>query len=76
MTKFEYLNQNIFKIKWEVRKGIIPNSIIRHYSIYSRFDYYRKLNNKVSISVFYTSEDFKVTEKCVYKIKKDMESDI
>lgn len=76
MTKFEYLNQNIFKTNTEVKKGIIPSSIIRHYTIYSRFDYYRKLDNKVSVSVFYTSEDFKIPERCVYRIKKDMESDI
>ncbi len=76
MTKFQYVNTNIDRIKKEVRMGIISTSVLSHYVIYSRYDYYRKLGNYVGVSVLYTSDTCSISERCVFKIIKDMETEI
>ena len=72
MTRFEYINNNLPEIKEETKMGFIPTTILQHYTIYCRYDFYRKQKNNVSTSVFYTSEDFKISERLVYKIIKEM----
>jgi len=76
MTKFQYINTNIDKIKEEVKIGLLPTSIVNYYVIYSRYDYYRKLGNYVGFSVLYTSDNFGVSERTVYNIIKKMEEEI
>jgi len=79
MNRFEYINKNILKpdgIKEQIKLGVLPSSVIRHFEIYSRFDYYKKQGHNVSKSVFYVSEDFKIGEWSVYRIKKTMENEI
>jgi hypothetical protein len=76
MTLFQYITDNFSNIKEDIKKGLISTSILKHYEIYSRFDYYRKLNNPVTLSVAYTREDFQVSTYCVFKIKKEMESEV
>lgn len=79
MTKFEFINNNILTpngIKDQIKAGIISITVLRHFEIYSRFDYYRKAGNNVSTSIFNVSEDFGVIEGTVYKIKKSMESEL
>ena len=79
MNKFQFINNNLLTpkgIKDQVKLGIIPSGIIRHFEIYSRFDYYKKQGYNVTTSAFYVSEDFRITEGCVYKIKKSMETEI
>jgi hypothetical protein len=75
MTKFNYINDNLQRIKYEVTKGIIPVTVLSHYSIYSRYDYYRKLGNYVGISVQNVAEDYKVSCILVYKIIREMEAE-
>lgn len=72
MTRFEYLNANLHVIKEETKMGFIPIDILRHYAIYCRFDYYLKQKNNISTSVFYTSEDFNISERSIYRIIKSM----
>jgi hypothetical protein len=76
MTRFQYINENIDRIRKDVSAGIFPISLLTHYVIYSRFDLYKKQGNNINKSVFFASQDFKVTDDCVYKIKKSMEEDI
>jgi hypothetical protein len=79
MTRFEYINTKILTpdgIKEQIQVGILPMKIIRHFEIYCRFDQYKKQGYKISMAIFYTAEDFKITEDCVYKIKKSMEAEI
>jgi len=76
MTLFCYINQNIDRIKNEVKIGIIPCSIIKHYQIYSRFDYYTRLGNSKTNSVIYVCNDLQIEQRSVYYIIKKMESEI
>ncbi|MCJ7447912.1 MAG: hypothetical protein MUO72_09475 [Bacteroidales bacterium] len=76
MTRFQYINTNIEQIKKEIKLGLISTTVLNHYAIYSRYDYYRRLGNYVGYAVLFTSESCKVSERFVYKIIKDMESEI
>lgn len=76
MTYFNYINSNLERIKYEVDIGLIPILVLRHWQIYSRYDYYRKLKYGVRTSVFYTGEDMKVSENWVYIIIKRMEKEV
>jgi len=79
MNRFEFINKNLLTpdgIIKQIRLGILPLSVRRHFEIYSKFDYYKKQGHNVSKSVLYVSEDFRITEDAVYKIKKTMETEI
>jgi hypothetical protein len=76
MTRFLYISQNLDRIKYEIKIGLISPTVLRHWEIYSRFDYYRKLDNSVCMSVIYTGEDLKVKDAWIYCIKKNMEAEI
>ena len=76
MTLFVYINQNIDRIKFDIKAGLVPCVILRHWQIYSRYDYYRKLGHEVSEAVLFTGEDNKVNERSVYYIIKKMEREI
>jgi hypothetical protein len=76
MILFKYVSDNIERIRKETRMGLMPSSILRHWQIYGRFDYYKKAGNNTINAVFYASEDMKVSESCVYKIMKTMETEI
>lgn len=76
MTRFFYINENIARIKSEVKSGLISTSILRHYAIYSRYDYYRKLGNPVCVSVMLTSENLNINERAIFRIIKNMESEL
>ena len=76
MTKFQYINENFLAIKKEVKMGLIPPTVLAHFAIYSRYDYYRKLDNYVGFSVLFTSDSCRVSESLVYKIIKEMEENV
>lgn len=76
MTRFSYINQNIDRIKNETRMGIISTSIIRHYGIYARYDVYRQQGYSARQSAFYAGEDFKVEDRTVFRIIKNMEGEL
>jgi hypothetical protein len=76
MNKFNYINRNLARIKREVKIGLIPTTVLSHYAVYSRFDYYRRLGNYVGISVLFASDSCKVSERTVFKIVKDMEDEV
>jgi hypothetical protein len=73
MTKFAYINENLLTVKKEVRMGLIPPTVLAHYAIYSRYDYYRRLGNHRSLSILITSDNCRVCENLIYKIIKEME---
>lgn len=76
MTLFAYIDKNIDRIKYDVRIGIVPCSLIKHYQIYSRYYYYRLSGKSVTLSVFYVSEDFETSERWVFELIRKMESEI
>lgn len=76
MNKFTYINQNLPRIKIEIKSGLISTSILRRYAIYSRYDYYRKLGNPNCLAQSLTSENLRICERYVRKIIKNMETEI
>jgi len=76
MKLYTYINTNIDRIKTEIKIGLMPSSILRHWEIYSRFDYYRRTGNNVRSSVACTASDMRSCERSVLLIKKRMESEI
>lgn len=76
MTVYTYINENIDRIKADIRAGLMPCSILRHWEIYSRFDLFKRMDNNVVSSVFYTSEATKTCERTVYRIIKQMENEM
>ena len=76
MTVFNYINTNIERIKYDVSIGIIEPCVIRRYEIYCRYDYYRKQGYGIMDSALYAGDDFHITDKRVYAIRRKMESEI
>jgi len=76
MNLFVYISHNIDLIKYLVQKGLIPCGILKHYQIYSRYDYYKKIGNQNYKSVLFTAEDMDVTENWVYCIIRKMETEL
>ena len=73
MTRFEYINKNIDRFKADCKNGIISTKIILHWQVYSKYDYYLRCGYKKYLSIFYITEDFKISQEWVYKIIKQME---
>lgn len=76
MTRYSYINKHIDRIKYEIRIGLISSTILKHWEIYSRFDYYIKAGNTSSNAALFTGDDYRVDSSWVFKIKKYMESQI
>jgi hypothetical protein len=76
MNKFQYLSQDFDRIKKETKMGLISTCILSQYAMYSRFDYYRKLGNNVTISAIYTAETMRVSKRCVFRAIKNMQEEI
>lgn len=76
MTRFQYINDNFLTIKKEVKMGLISPTVLSHFAIYSRYDYYRKLDNYVGFSVLLTADSCRVCEKTVCRVIKEMEESI
>jgi hypothetical protein len=76
MTRFEYINSNIEKIKEFSKTGIASTAILKHWQIYARFDYYRKLGNSKEVSGIFVQDEFDITRRWFFIIKKSMENEI
>lgn len=76
MTLFAYISQNLDRIRFDIRCGIISCTILKHYQIYSRYDYYKRLGNSTSDAVIYTCNDYQVAQSWVFTIIKKMEAEL
>lgn len=76
MTRFNYINDNIEKIKIEAKAGIVSLSVLNHYAIYCRYDYYRKTGINITLSALFAGDDFKLDERTVHRIIKSMKEEI
>lgn len=76
MTMFQYINSNIDHLRYEMKIGIVPCALLKHWQIYCRYDYYRKAGNMVGCSVEYCCDDFNVSANWVFKIIRKMETEI
>jgi hypothetical protein len=75
MTQFEYISQNIDRTKSDARNGIIPVSIITHWAIYCRYDLHKRSGYNKCEAISFTSLDFNMQERSIYRIIKEMESE-
>jgi hypothetical protein len=76
MMLFTYINENIQRVKIEIKAGIIPCSVLRYWEIYARYDIYKKMGNSETLARFQTSEYFNVSEMTICRVIKKMESDV
>ncbi len=76
MTLFEYINGNIDRIRHDIKIGIITCTLLKHWQVYSRYEYYRRLGYTKTNCVFYVCNDFGLEQRWVYYIIKRMESKI
>ena len=76
MTLFQYISSNFDRIKYDIKIGLIPCSLLKHFQVYSRYDYYRKLNNSVSKSITFVGIDLNVNDSWIYTIIKKMEREV
>jgi len=76
MTRYSYINKNIERIKYEIKIGLISPTILKHWEIYSRFDYYIKAGNTISNAALFAGDDNNVDSSWVFKIKNQMESEV
>lgn len=76
MTLYNYLNNNIKRVKFEVENGIIPYSLIMYRNIYSRYDAYKKMGENTTLAILRIEEEFKVSQDTVYRIIRRMETQL
>ena len=76
MTLFEYINSNIDPVKKNIAMGLFPCSLIRHYEIYSRFDYYKKAGNSCRDAFLYVLFDYDLNDRTLYRIIDKMQTEV
>lgn len=76
MTMFAYISHNIDRVKYDIKIGLISCTVLKHWQIYSRYEYYRRLKLPSEDAVMGCCSDFAVERSWVYKIIKRMESEI
>jgi hypothetical protein len=76
MTLFTYINQNIDRLKFDMRIGLISCTIMKYWQAYSRYEYLKRLNNPTADIIVYICNDFQVNRDWVYKMIKKMESEV
>jgi len=76
MDRFGYINTNIERIKKEIELEIVPAFVIKNFAIYSRYVYYRKQGYNKTTSALYAGDDYKISDKQVFRIIKLMEKEV
>jgi hypothetical protein len=76
MSKYDYIANNITLIKEGVMLGIISTSVLSHFRIYTQYMNYLAIGYSVGKAVFTISENNKISEISIYKIKQSMEAEI
>jgi hypothetical protein len=76
MTKYEYVSRNIVFVKEGIMLGIISTCVLSHFRVYSQFENYLAMGYSVTKAAFYVSENNKLSECMIFKIKREMESEI
>jgi hypothetical protein len=76
MSKYDYIANNITFIKEGVMLGVISTSVLSHFRIYTQYINYLAIGYSVGKAVFTISEDNKISEIMIYKIKQSMEAEI
>lgn len=56
--------------------GLISCTLMKHWQIYSRYEYYKRLGNSTQNAVIGCMNDFQIEERSVYYIIKKMEAEV
>lgn len=75
MTLYQYINHDIDRIRKEIKLGLIPCGLLRHWKVYSKYDIYRKMGHTVFEAVVFTSLDMRTSERSVFRTIKRMEAE-
>ena len=75
MILYKYINENIDRLKTDIRMGIMSPVILRHWEIYSRYDYYRRTGEGARQAAISTSIDMRISERMIFHIIKKMEQE-
>jgi hypothetical protein len=76
ITQFETISKNIEGIRYLSSIGWTSTTVLNHWYIYSRLDYYRRLNKSVCEAAFLVSEELKISEMSTFRSKKLMEEQL
>lgn len=76
MTRYDYIGENITFIKEGIMLGIISTSVLSHFRLYTQYINYLAVGCTIGQAVFHVSENNKVSEILVHKIKKLMEEEL
>jgi hypothetical protein len=76
MTRFEYINENFERIKNDIANCITPACVIKHFAVYGRYEYYRKQGYNKTTAALYAGDDYKISDKQVFRIINQMETKI
>ena len=76
MTKYEYVGSHIILIKGGIVAGFISATVLSHFRIYSQLQNYCLMGHPITHAVFLVSEDNKLSEATIFKIKREMETEI
>jgi len=76
MTQFEWIGQNLDVIKTGIKCGRISTTTLSYFRIYTQIHNYRALGYSITESVFQVAEDNKLGEDTIYRIKREMETDL
>jgi hypothetical protein len=74
MTLFAFINQDLDRVKHYIRIGLMSPTILHHFEIYSRFDYYRRQGRNYRDSILCAGCDHRVSDRWVSKVVKKMET--
>jgi hypothetical protein len=77
MTLFNYISENLDTIKKEIRIGLISSSTLKHWQMYARYDYYKRIGNKTTDALDFACIDCGITNRSWgWVIKKRMENEL
>lgn len=76
MTRFDYIGNNIVFIKEGIMFGVISTCVLSHFRIYSQLQNYLVMGYPITKAILIVSEDNKLSEDMVFKIKKEMETEL
>lgn len=76
MTRFEYINDNFERVKNDVANRITPACVIKHFAIYGRYEYYVKQGYNKTTAALYAGDDYKLSDRTIFRIINQMEKEI
>jgi hypothetical protein len=73
MMLFGYISENINRIKAEIKLGLMPCSLLRHWEIYGYYDILTKMGNSETTKRIDVCEKYRISEPTLCRIIKKME---